>query len=145
MTKEILRKIIGRAALDYEELLTVLCDCERAINSRPLTYVSKYVHAVSPFTPEMFLREIPKSGVADIDIADKEKLSKRAKYLQKIREQLRKRFRIENLGELRQQSIKNYENKPIKVGEIVLLEDSNKKNAAVGIQPCIKINTWSGR
>ncbi|GBM95034.1 hypothetical protein AVEN_212351-1 [Araneus ventricosus] len=99
MTKEILRKILGRAALDYEELVTVLCDCERVINSRPLTYVSEDVDDVSPLTPEMFLREIPESGVADIDPVDKEKLSKRAKYLQKIREQLRARFRIEYLGQ----------------------------------------------
>ncbi|GBN69663.1 hypothetical protein AVEN_32411-1 [Araneus ventricosus] len=127
MTKEILRKILGRAALDYEELVTMLCDCERVINSRPLTYVSEDVDDVSPLTPEVFLREIPESGVADIDTVDKEKLSKRAKYLQKIREQLRARFRIEYLGQLRQQSIENYENKPIKVGEIILLEDSNKK------------------
>ncbi|GBM98590.1 hypothetical protein AVEN_215100-1 [Araneus ventricosus] len=132
MTKEILRKILGRAALDYEELVTVLCDCERVINSRPLTYVSEDVEDVSPLTPEMFLREIPQSGVADIDTVNKEKLGKRAKYLQKIREQLRARFRIEYLGQLRQQSIKNYENKPIKVGGIALLEDSNK-NAAIVI------------
>ncbi|GBN78323.1 hypothetical protein AVEN_65408-1 [Araneus ventricosus] len=76
MTKEILRKILGRAALVYEELVTVLCDCERVINSRPLTYVSEDVDDVSPLTPEMFLREIPESGVADIDTVDKEKLSR---------------------------------------------------------------------
>ncbi|GFX41628.1 integrase catalytic domain-containing protein [Trichonephila clavipes] len=58
MTKAILRKILGRAALDSEELITVLCDCERGINSRRLTYVSEDVD-VSPLTPEMFLREIP--------------------------------------------------------------------------------------
>ncbi|GBN37448.1 hypothetical protein AVEN_221735-1 [Araneus ventricosus] len=125
MMKEILRKTLGRAALDYEELITVLCDCERVINTRPLTYVSKDVDDVSPLTAEMFLREIPESGVDDIDTVDKEKLSKRAKYLQKIREQLGARFQIEYLGQLRQQSTKNYENKPIKVGEIVLLEDGN--------------------
>ncbi|GBM17032.1 hypothetical protein AVEN_133302-1 [Araneus ventricosus] len=113
MTKEILRKILGRAALDYEELVTLLCDCERVINSRPLTYVSEDVYDVPPLTPEMFLREIPESGVADIGTVDKQKLSKRAKYLQKIREQLRARFRIEYHRQLRQQSIKNYENKPI--------------------------------
>ncbi|GBM46622.1 hypothetical protein AVEN_127541-1 [Araneus ventricosus] len=145
MTKEILRKILGRAALDYEELVTVLCYCARVINSRPLTYVSEDVDDVSPLTPEMFLREIPESGVADIGTVDKEKLSKRAKYLQKIREQLRARFRIEYLGQLRQQSIKNYENKPIEVGEIVLLEDGNKKTQPLEFSPCIKINTWSGR
>lgn len=139
MTKEILRKILGRAALDYEELVTVLCDCERVINSRPLTYVSEDVDDVSPLTPEMFLREIPESGVADIDTVDKEKLSKRAKYLQKIREQLRARFRIEYLGQLRQQSIKNYENKPIKVGEIVLLEDSNKKRSHWNLARVLKL------
>ncbi|GFT33083.1 integrase catalytic domain-containing protein [Trichonephila clavipes] len=72
----ILRKILGRAALDYEELITILCDCERVINSRPLTYVSEDVDDVSPLTPEMFLREIPESEVPDIDTVDREKLSK---------------------------------------------------------------------
>ncbi|GBO33347.1 hypothetical protein AVEN_181333-1, partial [Araneus ventricosus] len=115
------------------------CDCERVINSRPLTYVSEDVDDVSPLTPEMFLREIPESGVADIDTVDKEKLSKRAKYLQKIREQLRARFRIEYLGQLRQQSIKNYENKPIEVGEIVLLEDSNKKRTHWNLARVLKL------
>ncbi|GBO33784.1 hypothetical protein AVEN_31649-1 [Araneus ventricosus] len=87
----------------------------------------------------MFLREIPESGVVDIDTVDKEKLSKRAKYLQKIREQLRARFRIEYLGQLRQQSIKNYENKPIEVGEIVLLEDSNKKRTHWNLARVLKL------
>ncbi|GFT22778.1 integrase catalytic domain-containing protein [Trichonephila clavipes] len=81
MKKAILRKILGRAALDYEELITVLCDCERGINSRPLTYVSENVDDVSPLTPKMFLQEIPESGVPDIDTVDREKLSKIAKYL----------------------------------------------------------------
>ncbi|GFV56179.1 integrase catalytic domain-containing protein [Trichonephila clavipes] len=70
MTKAILRKILGRVVLDYEELITVLC--ERVINSKPLTYVSEDVDDVSPLTPEMFLREIPESGVPDIDTVDRE-------------------------------------------------------------------------
>lgn len=127
MVKQILRKILGRAALDYEELLTVLCDCERIINARPLTYVSEDIRDISPLTPEMFLRELPKSGVPDIDIVDKEKLTKRAKYLQGIREQLRRRFRSEYLGQLRQQTIKNCQVKSLQAGEVVLLEDINKR------------------
>ncbi|GFQ90515.1 integrase catalytic domain-containing protein [Trichonephila clavata] len=75
----------------------------------------------------MFLREIPKSGVPDVDLVDREKLSKRAKYIQSIRDQLRKRFRSEYLGQLRHQSVKNRQIKPLKVGEMVLLEDVNKK------------------
>ncbi|GFX36421.1 integrase catalytic domain-containing protein [Trichonephila clavipes] len=75
----------------------------------------------------MFLREILKSGRPDIDLVDKEKLSQRAKYIQSIRDQLRKLFRSEYLGQLRHQSVKNRQIKTLKVGEIVLLEDVNKK------------------
>ncbi|GFY54996.1 integrase catalytic domain-containing protein [Trichonephila inaurata madagascariensis] len=57
----------------------------------------------------------------------REKLSKRGKYIQSIRNQLRKRFRSEYLGRLRHQFVKNRRIKPLKVGEIVLLEDVNKK------------------
>ncbi|GFU92684.1 integrase catalytic domain-containing protein [Trichonephila clavipes] len=138
MTKAVLRKILGRAALDYEELITVLCDCERVINFRPLTYMSEDVDDIFPLTPEMFLREIPEFGVPNIDNADREKLSKRAKYLQKMR-QLRSKFRIEYLGQLRQQFIKNYRDKPLSVGEIVLLEDNSKKRAYWSLARAFKL------
>ena len=39
-TKRCLRKLIGRAKLDYDELSTLLAETEMVINSRPLTYVS---------------------------------------------------------------------------------------------------------
>ncbi|XP_035218022.1 uncharacterized protein LOC118191335 [Stegodyphus dumicola] len=80
---------ICRASFCYEELLTVLCDCERIVNSRPLTYVSDDIEDPLPLTPEKFLHETPQSGVPDIDNVDKVKLSRRAKYLQRMRELLR--------------------------------------------------------
>ncbi|GFY25982.1 integrase catalytic domain-containing protein [Trichonephila clavipes] len=100
--------------------------------------MSEDVDYVSPLTPEMFLREIPESGVPDIDTVDREKLSKRAKYLQKIG-QRRSKFRIEYLGQLRQQSIKNYKDKPLSVGEIVLLEDNSKKHAYWNLARVLKL------
>ncbi|XP_071044576.1 uncharacterized protein [Parasteatoda tepidariorum] len=132
MVKRILRKILGRSSLNYEELVTILCDCERIINTRPLTYVSEDVDTVSLLTPEMFLHEIPSSGVTDIDKADKEGLSKRAKHLQRVRESLRNRFKTEYLGQLRQQTMRDFKDNPLVVGEIVLVEDANK-NALFGI------------
>ncbi|GFU98416.1 integrase catalytic domain-containing protein [Trichonephila clavipes] len=138
MTKATLRKILGRAALDYEELITVLCDCERGIHSRPLTYTSEDVHDISPLTSKMFLREIPESGVPDIDPVDREKLSKRAKYLQKMR-QLSLKFQIEYLAQLRQQSIKSYKNKSLNGGKIVLLEDNSKKRAYWSLARVLKL------
>ncbi|GFT33081.1 transposable element Tc1 transposase [Trichonephila clavipes] len=66
-------------------------------------------------------------------------LHKRAKYLQKM-QQLRSKFRIEYLGQLRQQVIKNYKDKPLSVGEIVLLEDNSKKHAYESGSVCV----WDG-
>lgn len=37
--KEPLRKVLGKAFLNYTEMMTVLTDIEAIINSRPLTYV----------------------------------------------------------------------------------------------------------
>ncbi|GFX09213.1 integrase catalytic domain-containing protein [Trichonephila clavipes] len=87
----------------------------------------------------MFLREIPESGVPNIDTVDREKLSKRAKYLQKMRQQLRPKFQIEYLGQLRQQSIKNYKDNPLSMGEIVLLEDNSKKRAYWSLARVLKL------
>ncbi|GFW20746.1 integrase catalytic domain-containing protein [Trichonephila clavipes] len=39
--KDLLKRTLGNAVLTYEELLTILCDCESIVNSRPLTYVSE--------------------------------------------------------------------------------------------------------
>ncbi|GFU50669.1 integrase catalytic domain-containing protein [Trichonephila clavipes] len=39
--KELLRRTLGKAIFTYEELLTILCECEKVVNSRPLTYLSE--------------------------------------------------------------------------------------------------------
>ncbi|GFU42579.1 integrase catalytic domain-containing protein [Trichonephila clavipes] len=104
MLKQILRKMLGRASLYYEELNTVLCECEHVINSRPLTYIPEDVNDLSPLTPAMFLQEIETSDVTDIDCLDHQEINKRIRHVQTTREQLRKRFRIEYLGQLREQT-----------------------------------------
>ncbi|GFW07908.1 uncharacterized protein TNCV_3920411 [Trichonephila clavipes] len=96
--------MLGRASLYYEELNTVLCECEHVINSRPLTYISEDVNDLSPLTPAVFLQEIETSDVTDIDCLDHQEINKRIRHFQTIREQLRKRFRIEYLGQLREQT-----------------------------------------
>lgn len=127
MVKRILRKVLGRACLCYEELNTILCDCEQVINSRPLTYVTEDVDDLAPLSPAMFLQEIRVSDVTDIDIVDNKELNKRAQYKQKLRDILRQRFRVEYLGQLRQESVRQRKTKPLNEGDIVLLESEVKK------------------
>ncbi|KAJ8952302.1 hypothetical protein NQ317_017615, partial [Molorchus minor] len=50
LVKQLLRRVLGRASLNYEELLTVICDCEAVVTSRPLTYVSDDARLRDDFT-----------------------------------------------------------------------------------------------
>ena len=51
--KRCLRKVIGRAALNYEELVTLLVEIEGIINSRPITYVYDDTEGVSYPLPQL--------------------------------------------------------------------------------------------
>lgn len=124
--KQILRKVLGRACVSYEDLVTILCDCEAIINARPLTYVSNDIDELAPLTPMMFLREQVCTDVPDCDIVDTTSLSKRIQHLQKLRNDLRQRFRTEYLGQLKSWSSKKPGRK-ISLGELVLVGNDNDK------------------
>jgi hypothetical protein len=53
--KTCLRKVLGRASINFEEMCTVLTEVEAVLNSRPLTYVYNEVDELQPLTPAHFL------------------------------------------------------------------------------------------
>lgn len=108
-------------------MLTVLLDCEAVINSRPITFLSEAKQDILSITPSMFLQKIKEIGVLDLDKIENCDLSKRYLYRQKIKEDLRQRFRTEYLGALihRKSNAKNVN--AFKVGDIVLIENENVK------------------
>ncbi|XP_055941904.1 uncharacterized protein LOC129971950 [Argiope bruennichi] len=73
MVKKLLRRVLGKASLHYEEMFTILCDVEANINSRPLNYLSEDPNDLIPLTPSMFIQETTKVGVPDLDTLDKKK------------------------------------------------------------------------
>ena len=99
LIKELLRRVLGKASLDYQEMTTILCDCEAVINSRPLTYTYDGESDLIPISPNHFLQEIREHGVPDIDRLEEVNLNKRLKYLQSLRQGLRRPFRKEYLGQ----------------------------------------------
>lgn len=124
--KDLLKRVLGKACVTYEEMSTILYECEAVINSRPITYVMDGDPSVSPLTPSMFLHDINEIGVPDFDKIDSENINKRLRYLHKLRTHLRQRFRNEYLGFLMQKSnLKNSAN--LKIGEIVLVGSDNFK------------------
>lgn len=58
LLKDLLKRTLGRTSLNFEEMNTVLCDCEAVINSRPLTYLTEETGEPIAITPAMFLRDI---------------------------------------------------------------------------------------
>ncbi|XP_055928608.1 uncharacterized protein LOC129959745 [Argiope bruennichi] len=126
LVKDLFKRVLGKASLKYEELNPLLCECESIINSRPITYVSDD-NELEHLTPSMFMRDLMEWGVPDLDNLESTSLQKIHMYRLKLREDLRKRFRLEYLGHLRQNTNKIRKADGNKVGEIVLIENKNLK------------------
>ncbi|XP_055944564.1 uncharacterized protein LOC129975526 [Argiope bruennichi] len=126
MLKEMLRRILGRKSIDYEELETLICDCEATINSRPLTYIEDNSEGLRPLTPACFLQGIPSSDTTDLDEIDSKSLNRRLCFIQKLRHDLRTRFRNEYLAMLVHKG-RHTRDESLNVGDIILLETDGKR------------------
>ncbi|UYV76792.1 hypothetical protein LAZ67_14002027 [Cordylochernes scorpioides] len=117
---------IGRhKTVSYEELQTVICEVESAMNLRPLTAISEESGLV-PITPAKFMCDNASClFVPEADIVDSKFLKESHGKVQKLRETIRQRFRKEYLGFLRQNT--RNETKSIKEGDVILMEVDNKK------------------
>ncbi|GFT17968.1 integrase catalytic domain-containing protein [Trichonephila clavipes] len=124
--KELLKSTLGRSVLKYDELYTVLCDCESIINCRPLTYVSENSEELIPLTPSMFLISNKNSNIEDIEELNSNSLNKRIKYRSKLLKDLRQRFRNEYLSQLIQKRNEKESRDP-QIGEVVLVGDNKKR------------------
>ncbi|GFW69019.1 integrase catalytic domain-containing protein [Trichonephila clavipes] len=124
--KELLKRTLGRSVLKYDELYTVLCDCESIINCRQLTYVSENPEELIPLTPSMFLISNKNSNIEDIEELNSNSLNERIKYRSKLLKDLRQRFRNEYLSQLIQKHNEKESRDP-QIGGVVLVGDDNKK------------------
>ncbi|GFU21822.1 DUF5641 domain-containing protein [Trichonephila clavipes] len=131
---------------DFGELITQetdaaerkICDSESVINSRPLTYLSEDQEDLVALTPAMFLQEIKENGVPDLDLIDSQRMNRRFLYRQRIRQELRKRFRLEYLCQLKSFS-KSRKEDGIKEGDIGLIGDTTSKRIYWPLAKVIKL------
>ncbi|KAF8768414.1 hypothetical protein HNY73_021237 [Argiope bruennichi] len=106
-----------------EELLTILCDCESIINARPLTYIQDDPNELLPLTPSMFIHGNSNYETPYLDKVDRFSLVKCTKYLQKLREVLRQKFRNEYLALLVHRGTRKSD--VLEVGNVVLIGHDN--------------------
>ena len=129
--KRSLSKVVGRRFLSYLELEEVLLDVETSMNNRPLLYQGEEFEQ-PVLTPNTLLRGKPTPTLEeDLEKIGDEDVTKRMRFLQKSKEQLRKRFMkeyVHALDERQQRSIGNIDKTP-NVGAVVLLKGDTKDKA----------------
>lgn len=122
-----LKRIVGNAALTFEELTTVFVQIEACLNSRPLSAISNDPNDLSPLTPGHFLIgdslvALPEPDVRSLNI---NRLN-RYQYLKQIVQNFWSRWQNECLSEMIRRSKWKYsKGPPIKVGDLVLMKEDN--------------------
>ncbi|UYV81487.1 hypothetical protein LAZ67_20001340 [Cordylochernes scorpioides] len=125
LTKKLLRRLLGKRVVNYEEMVKILENCERVINARQLTYIAKDNDDLVPLTPEMFLREPRTEGEIDLN-EFRCNFGKSYEKRKRLLKEFRKRFRSEYLGLLVHHDNRKKQ-RQLKVGDIVLVEVENRK------------------
>ena len=126
---------MGNAKLNYEELLTVLTEIKRVINSRPISYIYND-EITETLTPSHLL--IGQNILSEVNNADltcdefnlnKEGCTKRLTYLQNLLFHYWKRFEKDYLCYLREHQLKNKRNynmnQSLKFNDMVLITDND--------------------
>ena len=136
-TKRCLRKLIARAHLSFDELLTTITEIEAVLNSRPLSYVSGE-DIDEPLTPSHLLvgrriLSLPDhiGYLCDLDdeefTTDSVQLTRRVRHLNNTLNHFWNRWRTEYLNELREahkrSMSKTHSKKPadLSVGDVVIV------------------------
>jgi hypothetical protein len=130
--KACLKKTLGKAFVTFEELQTILCDIEVAVNNRPLAYVSEddLDEALTPFHL-MYGRGVSTGkqfrSVDCVAISSLDSCKQRLWHLRKVLNDFWKRFRTNYLNELRQtnlyRKVKSNNDNNITVDDVVLIKD----------------------
>ncbi|GBN44209.1 hypothetical protein AVEN_32713-1, partial [Araneus ventricosus] len=127
LIKQLLREVLKRACVTYEEMVTLLCESESVVKGRPLTCLYNDPIELRAIKPLDFIQDIEGSETVDLDIVDAKHLRKRIRYLQNLRCQLRQRFQKEYLAELIQNPKLPSKRHNLSPGDVILVGSDNTK------------------
>ena len=122
-----LKKVIGDHHLTFEELMTVLCQIESCLNSRPLNVVTSHDEdGIEPLTPGHFLIGQPLEAIPDSCISTKsQSLLRRWNLCQAIVKDFWTRWSTEYITQLNKLSKWKHPQRNLQEGDIVLLKDQS--------------------
>ena len=138
LTKQAIKKTLGRAFITLAQLETVIVEVEAMLNDRPLTYVSSNFDDPEPLTPSHLLygrrvRLVPypfnnPDELDDPDYLDADNMRKTVNKQTRLIEQFWTRWRREYLTSLRQFNQTSGHNKQvIRQGDVVIVHDDKPR------------------
>ena len=134
-------KVFGRANLSLQELKEIMLDVEIALNNRPFCYVEDDIQ-LPELTPNIMLLGHHNSLINEEahDLQNKD-LRKRAKYLEKCKQNLWKRWTNEYVRALRERHNLTNRGKEKTVSErdvvVIHADDKNRGKWSIGIVECL--------
>ena len=136
LTKEALRRTLGRSLLTWEELSTVLCQIEAAINARPLTPLNDDPDDVRPLSPQDFLLEKADTARdedqdAHVASVSGEELRSMRKYRLEVLQHLWRRWKVEYLRALRLPLRSGTPRRKPEEQDLVIIEDNPRSSRAL--------------
>ena len=124
-TKFHLKRIIGGQLLSFEEMLTITCQIEACLNSRPLGILHCHnAEGIEPLTPGNFLTGAPITAYPDTEDKMQMSLAKRWTLCQQIVHEFWARWSIEHLQQLQAAQKWNHSTPNLEPGDVVLMKDA---------------------
>ena len=120
-----LKRIIGKQLLSFEEMLTITCQVEACLNSRPLGI--QYCHnqeGIEPLTPGHFLTGAKLTMYPETETTPQMSLMKRWTSCQQIVQEFWTRWSAEHLQQLQASQKWNHATPNLETGDIVLMKDA---------------------
>lgn len=119
-----LKKIVGQAALNYEEMHTLLVQIEAILNSRSITGLSNDPNDLSVRTPGHFLIGDASNSNAEPNLMElKSNRLSRWQHVEQMRQQFWKRWSGEYLHQMQQRSKwKTNKGQQLQTGQLVLVK-----------------------
>ena len=116
-------KTVGKGQLSWDELSEVLLDVEIVLNNRPLSYAEDDIQ-LPTLTPNtlLFIKSNILPELQSYHLKEKD-LRKRAKFLQRSKDAIWRRWSSEYLRALRERHRLKYRNSknPLSVGDVMIL------------------------
>ena len=100
-----LKRVIGKQVVSFEEMLTITCQVEACLNSRPLgVQHCQNPEGIEPLTPGHFLTGAPLTAYPDTGTKTQMTLTKRWTLCQQITHDFWRRWSAEHLQQLNLQT-----------------------------------------